>query len=44
MSALSHYCPVFSEMEHVPSIVFPFVKLFAVDEVLTFEIVLSFLI
>lgn len=44
LSALAHYCPVFSEIDYIPAVVFPFVKMFGVDEVLCFEIILSFMI
>lgn len=42
LSALAHYCPVFSEIDYIPALVFPFVKMFGVDEVLCFEVILSF--
>lgn len=42
LSALSHYCPVFGEIKHLAALIFPFVKLFGIDEVVCFEIILSF--
>ena len=44
LSALAFYCPVFGEIDYLPGLVFPFIKLFGVDEVLCFEVILSFLI
>ena len=41
-SALAFYCPLFGEVEHLPELVFPFVKLFASDDLFCFEVVLSF--
>lgn len=43
LSALAHFCPVFGEVEYLPALAFPFIKLFGTDEVLCFEVVLSFL-
>lgn len=42
LSALAHYCSVFGEVEYLPDLVFPFVKLFANEELVCFEIILSF--
>ncbi|KRX10674.1 WD40-repeat-containing domain [Pseudocohnilembus persalinus] len=44
LSSLAHYCPVFGEVDYVPALIFPFVKLFGTDEVLCFEVILSFFI
>ena len=41
-SVLAFYCPLFGEVEHLPELVFPFVKLFATDDLFCFEVVLSF--
>jgi len=42
LSALAYYSSIFSEVEYLPDLVFPFVKLFAHDELLCFEILLVF--
>jgi hypothetical protein len=42
LSALAHYSSIFSEVEYMPGLVFPFVKLFGNDELICFEIILSF--
>jgi len=42
LSALAYYSPIFSEVEYLPDLVFPFVKLFAHDELLCFEILVVF--
>lgn len=42
LSALAYYSPIFSEVDYLPDLVFPFVKLFAHDELLCFEIILVF--
>jgi len=42
LSCLAHYSPIFSEVEYLPGFIFPFVKLFAHDECLCFEIILTF--
>lgn len=43
VSALAYYCPLFGELDYLPAIVFPFVKLFSADDISCFEIILSFL-
>jgi hypothetical protein len=40
-SALAWWCPVFGEAEHLPAMAFPFVKLFAADDVGAFEALAS---
>jgi len=42
LSCLAHYCSVFAEVKFLPELVFPFVKLFANDELICFETILSF--
>lgn len=42
LSSLAHYCSVFGEIDYLPDLVFPFVKLFANEEIVSFEIILSF--
>lgn len=42
LSCLAYYSPIFSEVEYLPDLVYPFVKLFANDELLCFEVTLSF--
>lgn len=42
LSVLSNYCPLFGDLELVPSLVFPLVKLFSKDECLGLEVSLSF--
>jgi len=43
LSALCRFCPLFLETDYIIGIVYPFVKLFSIDETLCFEIILSFL-
>ena len=42
LSCLAHYSSIFSEVEYLPELIYPFVKLFANDELLCFETTLTF--
>ena len=42
LSALSYWSPVFAQLAYLPGLVFPFVKLFASDELAMFEAMLRF--
>lgn len=42
LSILAHYSPIFGDLNRVPGLVFPFVKLFQSDECLALEVVISF--
>ncbi|CAD8143995.1 unnamed protein product [Paramecium octaurelia] len=45
LSCLAYYCPLFAEIDYLPQLVFPFVKLFKRgEELLIFEATLSLLI
>lgn len=41
MSSLAHLAHGFSEIDYLPSIIYPFVKIFGKDELACFEIILS---
>ena len=43
LSALAHWTPLFSEVEYLPALIFPFVKLFQNNQLVTFEIVATIL-
>jgi hypothetical protein len=42
-SALAHWSPLFAEVEYLPDIVFPFLKIIKADDLVLFEVVMSFL-
>jgi hypothetical protein len=42
LSALAYWCPIFAEISYLPSVVFPFVKTIQNDDLVLFEIVVSF--
>ena len=42
LSSLAHYSPVFVEVKFLPDFIFPFVKLFENEELVCFEVLLSF--
>lgn len=44
LSCLAHWSPLFSEVEFLPSMVFPFVRLFPADDAVVFEIVCTLLL
>ena len=44
LSCLAHYCSVFSEVEFLPDLIFPFVKMFEREEVICFEVIVSFFV
>ena len=41
MSALGHWSPIFLDVDFMPSIVFPFIKLIPNDDLFVFEIIMS---
>jgi hypothetical protein len=43
-SALAHWSPLFAEISYLPDLVFPFVKTIKHDDLVLFEVVMSFLI
>ncbi|TNV75044.1 hypothetical protein FGO68_gene1696 [Halteria grandinella] len=45
LSCLAYYCPLFAEIDYLPQLIFPFVKLFKRgEELLIFEVALSILL
>ncbi|XXQ38449.1 TBC1 domain family member 31 [Plasmodiophora brassicae] len=44
LSALAHWSPMFSEVDFLPSLIFPFIRLFPADNVVCFEMVASILL
>ena len=44
LSALAHWSPVFGEAEYVPALAYPFVSLFHVDDLASFETVMAVLL
>jgi hypothetical protein len=44
MSALSYWSPIFLEVDYMPSIVFPFIKIIPNDDLLVFELILSLIV
>lgn len=43
LSALAHWAAIFGEVEYLPLITFPFVKLFQNNPVVCFEVVATFI-
>lgn len=43
LSALAHWTSIFGEMEYLPGLVFPFVKMFQNNQLVTFEILATIL-
>ena len=43
LSALAHWASIFGEMEYLPGLVFPFVKMFQNNQLVTFEILATIL-
>lgn len=43
LSALAHWCPIFGEVEYLPDLVFPFVKVIKSDDLVLFEVLMCFL-
>ena len=43
LSSLAHWSPIFGETEYLPGLVFPFVKLFQNNQLVTFELLATFL-
>ncbi|KAH9138901.1 hypothetical protein AeRB84_016791 [Aphanomyces euteiches] len=44
LSALAFWCPIYGEVQSVPALVFPFVKVCANNDLVAFEVVLSVLL
>ena len=42
LSTLAHWCPIFAEVQYIPGIVWPFVKTIPNDDLVLFEVVMSF--
>jgi len=42
MSALTAWCPIFAEIDYLPKIVYPFVRVIENDDLVLFETVMSF--
>ena len=42
LSALAHWCPIFAEVSYLPHIVFPFVQKIQNDDLVLFEVLVSF--
>jgi len=42
LSALAAWCPVFAEIDYLPKLVYPFVWLIQNDDLVLFEVVMSF--
>jgi len=42
LSCLAYYSPIFSEVDYLPNMIYPFVKLFANDDLICFETVIAF--
>jgi hypothetical protein len=43
LSALAHWSPIFAETPYLPGLVFPFVKMFQNNQLVTFELLATFL-
>ena len=43
LSALAHWAPIFGEVEYLPGLVFPFVKMFQNNQLVTFEFLATIL-
>ena len=43
LSALAHWSPVFGETGYLPGLVFPFIKLFQNNQLVTFELLATIL-
>lgn len=43
LSALAHWASIFGEMQYLPGLVFPFVKMFQNNQLVTFEILATIL-
>jgi len=46
LSALGHWCPVFSSdnVEHLPQMIFPFIKVIPNDDLLVFEVIMAIIV
>ena len=43
LSALAHWAPIFGETQYLPGLVFPFVKMFQNNQLITFEFLATIL-
>jgi hypothetical protein len=41
MSAIGYWCPLFLDVEFLPEIVFPFIKVISNDDLMVFEVVVG---
>ncbi|XP_026474476.1 TBC1 domain family member 31-like [Ctenocephalides felis] len=44
LSILAHWCPLFAQVEYLPSLIFPFVKIFENNSLVTFEAIYTILV
>lgn len=44
LSVLAHWCPLFSQVDYLPALLFPFVKIFENNALITFEAIYTVLI
>eukprot|EP00347_Sterkiella_histriomuscorum_P023854 403333155 len=44
LSALGHWCPIFLDVEFLPSIVFPFIKTIPNDDLMVFELIMCLIV
>jgi hypothetical protein len=44
LSALGHWSPIFLDVDYLPSIVFPFIKIIPNDDLLVFEIIMALIV
>lgn len=44
MSALGYWCPIFLDVDYLPSFVFPFIKVINNDDLLVFELILALVV
>jgi len=43
LSYLSYYCSIFTKIDYLPALIFPFVKILKENEIICFEIIITFL-
>ena len=43
LSCLSYYCSIFTEIDYLPALIFPFVKILKENDLICFEIIITFL-
>jgi hypothetical protein len=44
LSAIGHWSPIFIEVEYLPQIVFPFLKIIPNDDLFVFELIMSLIV